>query len=111
MKMLKLERFGTHAIILHVDNYANNGNLAVQMLKVTESFYEPWSTLTVNLGKKCEPDCAFIDVNNNGDEIVDWLIENKLGVFTNEIEISGFCIYPKFKFDMDVVHQYTMGPF
>ena len=111
MKIFTLNRFGKHSIILRVDKYANNGNLAIEMVKVTDVCYEPWSTLTVNLGKKCAPDCAFIDVNNNGEEIVDWLLENKFGVFTNEIEIRGFCIYPKFKFDMDVVRQHAMGPF
>lgn len=108
MATLKLNAWGQeHRIALSVDRYANNGNLAVQMWCLDdEEFPEPWSMLTVNLTKKCKKNCAFIDINNNGDNIVDWLVKNNLGCETGNFEISGFCIYPEFEFDMDELRKY-----
>ncbi|MBF0648729.1 DUF4313 domain-containing protein [Dysgonomonas sp. GY75] len=55
--------------------------------------------ITVNL-----PDCSrnagcqFIDTNNKGEEILDWLEQNQLGIRTDKTGKSGFCIYPLFDF-------------
>lgn len=108
MAKLELNAWGqTHKITLSTDTYANNGNLAVQMwCHDDEEFPEPWSMLTVNLTRKCKPNCAFIDINNNGDSIIDWLIANNLGTDTGVFEISGFCIYPMFEFNMDELKKY-----
>lgn len=108
MATLKLNAWGQdHKITLSTDRYDNNGNLAVQMWCLDdEEFPEPWSMLTVNLTKKCKPNCAFIDTNNNGDSIIDWLVKNNLGCETGNFEISGFCIYPEFEFNMDELKKY-----
>lgn len=109
MKKLILNRWGEHKIVLDIGKYVNNGNLAISMIvELEEDYYEPWSTLTVNLSKKCAPNCAFVDTNNNGDEVVDWIIANKLGRPTGRMEVSGWCFYPEFEFDMDVVNQYLI---
>ena len=50
---------------------------------------------------------AYIDINDNGNEIIDWLITNKLGKLTGRICHSGFCMYPEFEFDMDEVQKYV----
>ena len=78
--------------------YQNNGNLAVQLLYHDKEydFWEPYATLTVNLGKL--PDgYAYIDINNvpNGDLFVE---ENHLGEPTGDYGFSGFCCYPLYKF-------------
>ena len=114
MSKLTLKAWGNdHQISLSVHRYQNNGNLAIQMLGWEdwdgEEFAQPYGMLTVNLTKKCKPNCAFIDTNNNGDYIIDWLEENGLGMQTGNFEISGFCIYPEFEFDMDVVAKYKEG--
>lgn len=108
MARLELNAWGaTHQITFSIEKYKNNDNLAIQMWRWDEDgFQEPWSILTVNLTKKCNPNCAFIDVNNNGDNIIEWLEANNLGVFTGNFEISGFCIYPEFEFNMDELNKY-----
>ena len=109
MEKLILNRWGSaHIIQFETANYVNNGNLAVHMLEVNGDYYEPWSFLTVNLTRKCAPNCAYIDVNNNGDDIIDWLIDNNLGKPTGRMEISGFCFYPEFEFNMDILNKYSI---
>ena len=114
MARLVLRAWGdTHEIAFSISKYATNGNTAIQMWKWVkdgdeqEGYYEPWSSLTVNLTKECKPNCAFIDTNNNGDNIVEWLEANDLGFQTGNYEISGYCIYPEFEFDMDKLMKYT----
>lgn len=107
MNKLNLNAWGSnHAITLETNTYTENGNLCVGLICWDEGFREPWSNLTVNLGVKCKPNCSFIDTNNNGDGIISWLEANKLGKLTGRMEMSGYCIYPEFEFDMDEVDKY-----
>lgn len=106
--MLTLNKYGAvHPMSFKLATYVENGNLYVGLITHEEGYPEPWSDLTVNLGVKCEPNCAFIDTNNNGDEIVDWLISMQLGHFTGRMEASGWCLYPEIKFDMDKLMQHV----
>lgn len=108
MARLKLNAWGsTHEITLAIHKYAENDNLAIEMLCWDEKFPEPWSMLTVNLSRKCKPNCAYIDTNNNGDEIINWIIDNNLGTDVGVYEVSGFCIYPMVEFNMDEVKKYV----
>ncbi len=75
-----------------------NGNLAIQMISWEDGTPEPWSTLTVNLDRMCQKNCAFIDTNNNGDSILPWLIRYGLAVPTGILARSGYCVYPEFRF-------------
>lgn len=110
MKTLILYKYGKeHPITFHLDSYLQNGNLYVGLITHEEGYPEPWSDLTVNLGVKCKENCAFIDINNNGREIIDWLVDNGLGVLTEYIMPSGFCEYPEFEFNMDKLMQYVEG--
>lgn len=107
--MLKLKAWDSeHDIALSVEHYEISGNLAIQMWSFDEGYPEPWSMLTVNLDRKCEPNCAFIDTNNNGVEIIDWLEANHLGYDTGIIHSSGYCTYPMFKFNMDEVMKHPV---
>lgn len=107
--MLKLEAWGKeHQIALSVEHYAENGNLAIQMWSFDEGYPEPWSILTVNLSRKCKPNCAFIDTNNNGNEIIDWLEANHLGFDTGVIQISGYYAYSMFEFNMEEVEKHLL---
>lgn len=108
MKTLILNAWGTdHHISFHLANYADNNNLYVGMICHDDGYPEPWSDLTVNLDVTLEPNIAFIDVNNNGWNIIDWLIKNNLGQPTKLEMISGFCTYPEFEFNMDELIKYV----
>ncbi len=108
MKCLILNKYGKeHPITFDFDRYLQNGNLYVGLVTHEEGYPEPWSDLTVNLGVKCRENCAYIDINNNGNEIIEWLCENKLGSPTGHMIPSGFCVYPEFKFDMNELMQYV----
>ena len=109
MARLNLRAWGAdHPVTFKTSNYANNNNLYIGIVCWDEGFPEPWSDLTVNLTKKCKPNCAFIDTNNNGDAIIDWLEENNLGMQTGNFEVSGFCIYPEFEFNMEEIGKYEV---
>lgn len=68
---------------------------------------EPIGSLTVNLEKyEVAEDEAFLDVNNlPGIETV--LVRNGLGKLTGDTGYSGFCAYPKFKFNLDRLDEMT----
>ena len=108
MRTLTLNKYGKrHPITFMLNQYASNGNLYVGLITHEEG-YEPWSNLTVNFDVKCEKNCSFIDTNNNGNEIIVWLVENGLGYTTGLEMRSSFCTYPEFKFNMDKLLQYVM---
>ena len=106
--MLTLNKYGKdRPMSFELASYAENGNLYVGLLTNEGGYPEPWQNLTVNLSVKCAPNCAYIDTNNNGNEIVDWLTKNKLGHMTGNLMPSGFCFYPEFEFDMDALTQHV----
>ena len=107
MKTLTLYKYGkAYPMSFETNYYADNGNLYVGLVTHEEGYPEPWSDLTVNLGVKCEPNCAFIDTNNNGSEIIEWLYSNGLGHLTGNMKASGWCVYPEFKFNMDRLKKF-----
>lgn len=98
MKTYELKKGNvTYHIQLQVCTYPND-NLAIQMLACEEGCFEPWDVLTVNFDEKLAKNCAFIDTNNQGEDIVIWIIRNGLGVPTGRIAESGFCKYPEYRF-------------
>lgn len=97
--MYKYVKYGAdRKIKLTKNRYAENNNLAVQMVSYEEEYGEPWSSLTVNLSVKCDKNCAFIDTNNNGEDIIKWLEDNNIAHLTGRMMPSGFCLYPEVKF-------------
>ena len=101
-------RFPEHEISFHLAKYADNGNFYVGMICYDEGFPEPWSDLTVNLEEILDDNCAYIDVNNNGNEIIQWLIANNLGHLNGGLGFSGFCMYPEFEFNMHELIPYVI---
>jgi len=96
-------------ISLERAEYAYGGSLAIQMyyFDKEDGMYFPYGTLTVNLeGKTLEKDCAFVDVNNNGSSILEWIEKNGLGKRTGRIEQSGFCLFPEVKFNIEEIDKY-----
>lgn len=106
MKMFDFEKYGKmHKIQLNVTAYQDNGNLAITMTAWESGAPEPWSTLTVNLDSICPKDCAFIDTNNNGSDILAWIIRNGLAVPTGIYERSGYCEYPQYRFRSEILKE------
>ena len=61
--------------------------------------FEPEAVITVNLpGVERNAGCQFIDTNNNGDAVLDWLVLYELGVPTGRYAASGHCMYPEVDF-------------
>ncbi len=107
--------------------YANNKNLAIQLMGEDG---EPYAMLTVNLGQtrkrgiKMETtngqfdgrmkvlndtptlpeDMAYVDINNipNAEEFI---AENGLGTNTGIKMVSGFCVYPLYRFNLDKLER------
>ena len=110
--MINLKKYGKdHPMTFELANYADNASLYVGLLTNEEGYPEPWQNLTVNLpaSRFCKPNCAYIDTNNNGDEIIDWLETNGLGKETGRIAASGWCFYPEFEFDMYALKKHVIS--
>lgn len=110
--MINLKKYGTnHPMTFELANYATNATLYVGLITNEEGYPEPWQNLTVNLAEssRCKPNCAYIDTNNNGNEIIDWLEENGLGEETGRIAFSGWCMYPEFEFNMEALMNHVVN--
>lgn len=108
MGKLNLLKYGkNHPLTFGITSYLSDNSLAITMTTWEEGYAEPWDSLTVNLEVDLEDNCAFIDTNNNGGDIIDWLIKNNLGELTGRVKKSGFCSYPEFKFDLGAVEKYN----
>lgn len=105
MDRIILEKYGEKFPIELVLGYYPNGSFGIALNSWSEGYAEPWSTLTINLGYELPPYCAYVDTNNNGEDIVDWIIENNLGELTGDYGYSGFCKYPLIKFNKDIIDE------
>lgn len=61
---------------------------------------EYYGDVTVNLpdSERTRAGCQFINTNNMGEDILDWLEEYGFGKRTGHSAQSGFCTYPEFDF-------------
>lgn len=85
--------------------YSFGGNLALYFTEENENMF---GVITVNL-EDDDPSnerCAFIDTNNWEDNVCDWLETNGFGKQTGRLAISGFCVYPEFEFNEQVIERY-----
>lgn len=105
IKTFDLYKYGNkYAIQLEVCTYTN-GNLAIAMTVWEDDVPEPWNILTVNLDGIREKNCAFIDTNNNGQDILKWIAEYNLGTPTGLIQQSGYCKYPEYRFSQEILEK------
>jgi hypothetical protein len=73
--------------------------ICMELLQLAGGCLEPYTVVTVNLpGCDRRAGCQFVDTNNNGDDILDWLESNGFGKRTGNYGRSGFCAYPEFNF-------------
>jgi hypothetical protein len=95
-------------ISFEIDSYANNDSLAICMTCGLDN--EPYGVLTVNLEDfPCTGDCAFVDTNNFGDVIIDWIVQNDLGELTGRIGFSGYCVYPEVRFNLNKIKEHEVN--
>lgn len=64
-------------------------------------------TITRCLDAPQTKNCVYIDVNNCGPEIIQWLEKNKLGKLTGREAQSDYVTYPEFMLDESVLQEYT----
>ena len=100
--LLELEWDGKKVPLeLQVRAYYCGGALALMLADWTSGEPEPWADLTVNLGGPDKKDCAFVDVNKLGQDILPWIEQNGLGQPTGRSQRSGFVVYPEYRFDSE----------
>lgn len=79
--------------------YGVGSPIAMSLYSIDEDEVELYVDVTVNLPQcKRNAGCQFIDTNNNGEDIIGWLEQNKFGERTGNVGASGFCTYPEFNF-------------
>ena len=104
MKKFKIEYFGkTYDVYPHIDKYTCNDTLAIRLMCCDT--YEPFCNITVNLPyytdkiKQLGFEYQFVDINELPN-VIDFIIDNKLGFITKYVGFSGYCEYPLIKFDL-----------
>lgn len=108
LNTINLNKYGEdHPILFYTDQYSENNNLYVGMVTMEDGYPEPWGDLTVNLDMKCDKNCAFIDTNNNGPEIIKWLLANKIATPTGVRRSSGYCLYTEVEFNMENLRKHS----
>lgn len=96
----------THNLYLLTDSYADNGTLAVIVMKVYEDGTEEmFDVITTNLMfSMADQTSAYIDTNN-----CSWaekmLKTMKFAKDTGKVSHSGFCKYPLYKFNLEKFHE------
>ena len=85
----------------------NRPTIAIQLNFINESMErEPYATLTVNFGDYIGVhNAAYIDTNNLGSKIIDWLEKIGAGYNTGFTRKSGFCQYPVFIFEDEFLQK------
>ena len=91
---------------IKIGTYVTFDNLAVEREALIDGYWESWDTLTVNLTPCSKgPNYAFLDVNNCGQECVDWLKKYGFGSLTGAMAQSGFVRYPEFLFTEEKLRE------
>lgn len=103
MKTLKVKtRFGEYECHINLGKYTN-GNTCLSLSTIDGL---PFANITVNLGDVRGVDYAFLDTNNS--PFSQYLMkEYKLGEYADFNQISGWCVYPLYKLNLDEIKKYT----
>ena len=89
-----------YKVDLEVGHYPN-GRLAIMLRDARDG--SPFSNLTVNIPSAyCPKDCAYLDTNNFR-KAEQFVIENGLAESMEEVAFSGYCRYPLYKFNMNLI--------
>ena len=95
--------FGQEEVNIEVTSYANNKTLAIQLWCEDG----PFAVLTVNIEDVHRAECQYVDTNN-----CPWaeqfIREYNLGAPTGNFGMSGFCLYPEYRFDIEELKKYAL---
>lgn len=96
------------------DTYACGDTMYVGLMCLSDygfgdPFFEPYCDVTVNLmdAGTSQDNCAFIDTNNMP-TLPKFLEENGIAEPTGYYGFSGFCAYPEYRFNIDVLDQHLL---
>lgn len=103
-KIIEIERYG-QIIKLEVrpGYYPDNRTLRIGLYEDWESY----GALTRNLDVPLERNCAYIDVNNMGEDIIEVLEKGGFGKRTGCKCRSGYVLYPEFQFNEEALRECT----
>lgn len=87
----------SYRLYLKVNTYPD-GNLVIKLYLGNSDFSDFWGSLTTNLSGIRPPDCAFINIQEYGNEILSWIEENKLAEPTGQLRQVGGIEYPEYCF-------------
>jgi hypothetical protein len=103
MKATVKDFLGQTEVNIEVTSYANNKTLAIQLWCEDG----PFATLTVNIEDAHRAECQYVDTNN-----CPWaehfIQEYNLGAPTGNYGMSGFCLYPEYRFDIEELKKYAL---
>jgi hypothetical protein len=108
VKTIKFKFFDEEIEVRFVKAHYFNGNLFVGAEHYEEEYecYESWCDVTVNLpGMGCEPNEAFLDVNNCPWELITELKKKGYIKDTGITRQSGFCTYPLVEFSEEFLNE------
>lgn len=107
LEMQYKSRWGsTETVVPKLNTYLENNNLYVGLDFFDPDFeaWLPFTDVTVNVGKLPFLESA-IDTNNNGNGIIDFLVQNGFGELTDKFIPSGFCVFPVFRFNEEKLRE------
>lgn len=95
---------GQYTLKPHLGIYAYHDNLSLSFhhLDKDDGRWYPFCYATVNIIPLAYLEGA-IDVNDNGNQMLEFLEANGFGECTPYCVRSGFCVYPIFKFNEDML--------
>ena len=96
----------TYDVILEQNRYIENNNLYLGLFCPTEG---PFASLTVNIDR-LPAGMAAVDTNNNP-WAEEFITGNGLGERTGRVLKSGFCIYPVYEFNMELIDELAPMPY
>lgn len=95
---------GDSEVQLEIQQYADNGRIAISMITDEEGYPELFGSLTVNIDAPAPDYCGYLDTNNlsNAEKFV---TEHGLGEFMGLTGRSGYCEYPLYLFHAEKLRE------
>ena len=96
---------GTNNLEIVRSVYTVNQSLAICLRN--KNTHDIYTVITVNLEESdnlSDPSIAFVDTNNNPG-IEQWLIKHKIAIPLGCYGVSGYCVYPLFKFNLKLIKE------
>ena len=104
MSLMFTYYYETFLVRLKVSNYSNGCLEVTLFFYFQDGSFSTWTPITVGLELPlCDKDCAYIDLYLIGQEILDWLVQNKIATPTRRICNPDGCPYQIYRFDPEVL--------